>query len=56
MASITLLVLATVTATMLVAAEKPDLTGRVVNPDGRPVPDASIFIYTAAPRVGSGYI
>ena len=35
---------------------KADLTGRVVNAGGEPVADASIFIYTAGPRVGPGYI
>jgi hypothetical protein len=38
------------------AAEKPDLTGFVLEPDGRAVTNASVFIYTAGPRVGSGYI
>jgi hypothetical protein len=38
------------------AQEKPDLTGRVVGGDGTPVSDASVFIYTAGPRVGPGYI
>jgi len=36
--------------------ERPDLTGKVVSEDGTPVSDASIFIYTAGPRVGPGYI
>ena len=40
----------------LFAQEKPDLTGKVVNEEGAPVADASIFIYTAGPRVGPGYI
>ena len=40
----------------LLAQENPDLTGKVVNEEGAPVPDASIFIYTAGPRVGPGYI
>lgn len=38
------------------ASDRPDLTGRVVDPDGNPVKDASVFIYTAGPRVGPGYI
>lgn len=38
------------------AQVSPDLTGRVVNSDGTPIPEASIFIYTAGPRVGPGYI
>ena len=40
----------------LLAQEKPDLTGKVVNEEGAPVADASVFIYTAGPRVGPGYI
>ena len=51
-------------AATLVAAEKapessetkPDLTGVVVNEEGEAVRDASVFIYTAGPRVGPGYI
>jgi hypothetical protein len=38
------------------AAERPDLTGKVVEPDGSAVANASVFIYTAGPRVGPGYI
>ncbi len=38
------------------AQERPDLTGRVVTEEGAPVADASVFIYTAGPRVGPGYI
>lgn len=38
------------------AAENPDLTGRVLEPDGQPIKDASVFIYTAGPRLGPGYI
>ena len=40
----------------IAADEKPDLTGRVVESDGGPVASASVFIYTAGPRVGPGYI
>ena len=40
----------------LLAQENPDLTGKVVNEAGAPVGDASVFIYTAGPRVGPGYI
>jgi hypothetical protein len=40
----------------LSAQEKPDLTGRVVDEGGAPIADASVFIYTAGPRVGPGYI
>ena len=36
--------------------DRPDLTGVVVNDAGEPVRDASVFIYTAGPRVGPGYI
>lgn len=34
----------------------PDLTGFVKSTDGRALANASIFIYTAGPRVGVGYI
>lgn len=39
-----------------IAQDKPDLTGRVTGDAGDPVADASVFIYTAGPRVGPGYI
>jgi len=38
------------------AAEKPDLTGKVIEPDGQAVTNASVFIDTAGPRLGPGYI
>ena len=38
------------------AQERPDLGGVVLNDSGEPVRDASVFIYTAGPRVGPGYI
>ena len=38
------------------ATARPDLTGRVISKEGQPVTDASIFIYTAGPRVGPGDI
>jgi hypothetical protein len=39
-----------------VAQERPDLLGRVTGDEGEAVADASVFIYTAGPRVGPGYI
>lgn len=39
------------------SAEPPlDLTGVVKSADGRPLTNAHVFIYTAGPRVGTGYI
>ena len=39
------------------AAESPvDLTGAVTSADGRPLTNASVFIYTAGPRVGVGFL
>lgn len=42
------------------AAEKeaspPDLTGIVRSKDGQPLKDAGVFIYTAGPRVGPGFL
>jgi hypothetical protein len=38
------------------AAAAPDLTGVVQGTDGRAIPNASIFIYTAGPRVGTGFL
>ena len=35
---------------------RPTLSGRVISADGQAVPNASVFIYTAGPRVGPGYI
>ncbi len=37
-------------------APAPDLTGSVKGADGRVLTNASVFIYTAGPRVGVGYI
>jgi len=37
-------------------APRPDLRGSVVSEAGGPVPNATVFIYTAGPRVGPGYI
>ena len=37
-------------------AAAPDLTGAVYAKDAQPIGNASIFIYTAGPRVGSGSI
>jgi hypothetical protein len=44
-----LLALLSVTA----AEAKVDLRGRVLTSEGRPLPGASVFIYTAKPRVGT---
>ena len=38
------------------ATARPDLTGRVISQEGQPVTGASVFIYTAGPRVGPGDI
>ena len=47
-------------AARLAAAEtnqpKPDLTGVVKTKDGQSITGASIFIYTAGPRLGAGYL
>ena len=41
----------------LPAAESPvDLTGVVTSANGRPLTNASVFIYTAGPRVGVGFL
>ena len=32
--------------------QAPDLTGGIASKDGQPIANASIFIYTAGPRVG----
>jgi hypothetical protein len=37
-------------------AAAPDLTGVVKGTDGRVIKNASIFIYTAGPRAGTGYL
>jgi hypothetical protein len=36
------------------ALQRPDLTGTVLTDGGKPLPDATIFIYTAGPKVGVG--
>ena len=35
---------------------RPDLTGTVRTKEGAPLKDASVFIYTAGPRVGPGFL
>ncbi len=47
--------LAAALAITVAAAEpaRPDLVGRVVNPDGSPITNATILIYTAAPQHGT---
>jgi hypothetical protein len=37
-----------------VGAEKPPLVGVIRGSDGKPLPDARVFVYTAKPRVGAG--
>lgn len=49
-------VVAMVAVISATAQDKPDLTGRVVSAEGMPISDASVFVYTAGPRVGPGYI
>lgn len=36
--------------------DRPDLAGRVVDPDGNPVAGAHVFIATAAPKKGAGVL
>ena len=50
------LLLVSVQPSRLAAADAPDLTGVVKSKSGEPLPGASVFIYTAGPRVGSGVI
>ena len=40
----------------LFAQNGADLVGKVVDEAGAAIPEASVFIYTAGPRVGPGYI
>ena len=35
-------------------ATRPDLNGHVFTQNGSPLKDATVFIYTAGPRVGKG--
>ncbi|MDA1274035.1 MAG: hypothetical protein O2960_08275 [Verrucomicrobia bacterium] len=35
---------------------RPDLTGMIRTQDGAPLRDASVFIYTAGPRTGLGFL
>ncbi len=37
-------------------ARRPDLTGSVSAPDGSPLPGASVFVYSAGPKVGRGML
>lgn len=33
-----------------------ELTGRIVDPDGKPVPEAHVYVYTAIPKKGVGVV
>src|SRR3989442_15487087 len=39
--------------TFAASDKRPDLSGRVTNPGGTPVPKATVFIYTAGPKTGT---
>ena len=43
-----------VLACFAVGAERPPLVGVIRGSDGKPLPDARVFVYTAKPRVGPG--
>jgi hypothetical protein len=38
------------------AATRPDLTGKILAEDGSPLTNATVFVYTAGPKVGTGSI
>src|SRR5690348_5167557 len=46
----------TVSRAQEVSVTKPDLTGVVKDSDGQPLPQASVFIYTAGPKIGTGIL
>ena len=50
------LLLVLLPASQLAAADTPNLTGVIKSQGGQPLAGASVFIYTAGPRVGSGVI
>jgi hypothetical protein len=35
-------------------AQRPDLTGTVLTDAGKPLANATVFVYTAGPKVGVG--
>jgi hypothetical protein len=35
---------------------RPDLIGAIINEDGKPIAEATVFIYTAAPRKGTSVL
>lgn len=35
---------------------RPDLTGTVTSVDGEPLRGATVYVYTAKPKVGPGYL
>jgi hypothetical protein len=37
-------------------SKRPDLTGRVTREDGQPARDATVFVYTAGPKVGTAVV
>ena len=48
--------LAAVELTLPAAEPRLDLSGQVSSTDGRTLTNASVFIYTAGPRVGVGFL
>jgi hypothetical protein len=36
--------------------KRPDLSGVVQSTNGQPIADASVFIYTAGPKLGVGFL
>ena len=52
--SLMLSLLAVSMVTALAAPPRPDLTGTVLTDTGKPLANATVFIYTAGPKVGIG--
>lgn len=50
---VSLLLFLAITKTVT-GAERPPLVGVIRGPDNKPLPDASVFVYTAKPRSGPG--
>jgi len=46
--------LVAVTMISSLGAQKPDLIGTVLTDAGKPLANATVFIYTAGPKVGVG--
>jgi len=54
MKSLTILLSLSLLSALTVLGARPDLTGTILTDAGQPLASATVFIYTAGPKVGVG--